>query len=215
MYPDVLGSSGAFFITSLISLFVIVDPTGNVFSYLALSGGSASPAARQLAWRAPLYAFLILALFIFIGRLILKFFGISLPAMQIAGGLLLFRIAFDMLEARGHFNRLDTSSSLVAADYRDIALVPLAMPLLSGPGAIATVLVLSSRAQNTLEVALLLVALTAIMSITYLFFRFAEPLLRLLKENGLRLLTRLMGLILAALAVEFVLQGLKGAFPWP
>lgn len=215
MYPDVLGSSGAFFITSLISLFVIVDPTGNVFSYLALSGGSASPAARQLAWRAPLYAFLILALFIFIGRLILKFFGISLPAMQIAGGLLLFRIAFDMLEARGHFNRLDTASSLVAADYRDIALVPLAMPLLSGPGAIATVLVLSSRAQNTLEVALLLVALTAIMSITYLFFRFAEPLLRLLKENGLRLLTRLMGLILAALAVEFVLQGLKGAFPWP
>lgn len=215
MYPDVLGSSGAFFITSLISLFVIVDPTGNVFSYLALSGGSASPAARQLAWRAPLYAFLILALFIFIGRLILKFFGISLPAMQIAGGLLLFRIAFDMLEARGHFNRLDTSSSLVAADYRDIALVPLAMPLLSGPGAIATVLVLSSRAQNTLEVALLLVALTAVMSITYLFFRFAEPLLRLLKENGLRLLTRLMGLILAALAVEFVLQGLKGAFPWP
>ncbi|MDP3182107.1 MAG: MarC family protein [Desulfobaccales bacterium] len=215
MYPDVLGSSGAFFITSLISLFVIVDPTGNVFSYLALSGGSASPAARQLAWRAPLYAFLILALFIFTGRLILKFFGISLPAMQIAGGLLLFRIAFDMLEARGHFNRLDTASSLVAADYRDIALVPLAMPLLSGPGAIATVLVLSSRAQNTLEVALLLVALTAIMSITYLFFRFAEPLLRLLKENGLRLLTRLMGLILAALAVEFVLQGLKGAFPWP
>lgn len=215
MYPDVLGSSGAFFITSLISLFVIVDPTGNVFSYLALSGGSASPAARQLARRAPLYAFLILALFIFIGRLILKFFGISLPAMQIAGGLLLFRIAFDMLEARGHFNRLDTSSSLVAADYRDIALVPLAMPLLSGPGAIATVLVLSSRAKNTLEVALLLVALTAIMSITYLFFRFAEPLLRLLKENGLRLLTRLMGLILAALAVEFVLQGLKGAFPWP
>lgn len=215
MYPDVLGSSGAFFITSLISLFVIVDPPGNVFSYLALSGGAASPAARQLARRASLYAFLILALFIFIGRLILKFFGISLPAMQIAGGLLLFRIAFDMLEARGHFNRLDTSSSLVAADYRDIALVPLAMPLLSGPGAIATVLVLSGRAKTALEVALLLMALTAIMSITYLFFRFAEPLLRLLKENGLRLLTRLMGLILAALAVEFVLQGLKGAFPWP
>lgn len=213
MLPDFLGSMGAFFITSFISLFVIIDPPGNVFPYLALSAGYAPPAARGLAWRASFYAFLILALFIVIGRFILRFLGISLPALQIAGGLILFTIALDMLHGQGHFNRMDTSSSLVATDYRDIALAPLAMPLLSGPGAITTVLVLTSRAKTATENGLILLALILIMFFTYFLFRFAEPLLGLVKESGLRLLTRLMGLILAALAVQFVLQGLKAAFP--
>ncbi len=213
MIQGFLGSTGAFFITSLISLFVIIDPPANVFPYLALSAGYPPPKAKHMAWRACLYAFLILTIFTVIGRFILDFFGISLPAFQIAGGLILFRIAFDMLEGRGHFNRMDTSSSLVAAEYRDIALVPLAMPLLSGPGAITTVLVLTSRAQTHLETGLVLVASALILFITYFFFRYAENLLTLLKENSLRLVTRLMGLILAALAVEFVLQGLKAAFP--
>jgi multiple antibiotic resistance protein len=196
-------------------LFVIIDPPANVFPYLALSAGYGPAAARGLAWRACLYAFLILALSAFVGRLLLKSLGISLPAFQIAGGLILFRIAFDMLEGRGHFNRLDTSSSLVAADYRDIALTPLAVPLLAGPGAISTILVLTSRARNPWQDGLILAALALILSLTYIFFRFAQPLLNYLKESGLRLLTRLMGLILAALAVEFVLQGLKAALPWP
>jgi multiple antibiotic resistance protein len=156
---------------------------------------------------------MILSLFIFIGRGFLKFFGISLPAFQIAGGLILFRIAFDMLEGRGHFNRLDTSSSLVAADYRDIALVPMTMPLLAGPGAISTILVLTSRSTSLLEDGLILAALGLIMFLTYVVFRFAEQLLSFLKESGMRLLTRIMGLILAALAVEFVIQGLRAAFP--
>jgi multiple antibiotic resistance protein len=213
MAPEFLDPRGAFFITCFISLFVIIDPPGNVFPYLALSAGHSPEAARDLARRACLYSFTILALFILLGRYVLKFLGISLPAFQIAGGLILFRIAFDMLEGRGHFNRLDTSSSLNAADYRDIALTPLAVPLLSGPGAITTVMVLSSRAPSPLEDGLLLLALTIVMVGTYLFFRAGEGLLRLLRENGLRLLTRLMGLILAALAAQFILQGLQGAFP--
>jgi len=212
MFPIFSGSTVSFFVTALISLFVIIDPPGNVFPYLALSSAS-GPSTRGVARQACLYAFLILALFIVIGRLILKFFGISLPAFQIAGGLILFRIAFDMLEGRGHFNRLDTSSSLVAGDYRDTALVPLAMPLLAGPGAISTILVLTSRAHSHLEDGLILAALSLVMLLTYLVFSFAAQLLGFLKESGVRLLTRLMGLILAALAVEFVLQGLQAAFP--
>ena len=212
MYPEFFSNTTSFFITALISLFVIIDPPGNVFPYLALSS-AARPPTRGLARQACLYAFLILALFIVIGRLILNFFGISLPAFQIAGGLILFRIAFDMLEGRGHFNRLDTSSSLMTADYRDTALVPLATPLLAGPGAISTILVLTSRAQSRLEDGLILVALSLIMLFTYLVFRFAEQLLGFMKESGVRLLTRIMGLILAALAVEFVIQGLRAAFP--
>jgi len=213
MLTELSGPAISFFITALISLFVIIDPPGNVFPYLALSQAGASPERSKLARNACLYAFLILSLFIFIGRVLLNFFGISLPAFQIAGGLILFRIAFDMLEGRGHFNRLDTSSSLVAADYRDIALVPMTMPLLAGPGAISTILVLTSRSHSLLEDGLLLLALGLIMLLTYVVFRFAEQLLGYLKESGVRLLTRIMGLILAALAVEFVIQGLRAAFP--
>ena len=204
--------SVALFITSLVSLIIIVDPPGNIFSYLALSSGCSPEASKALARRACFYAFIILTVFVFAGRLVLNFFGISLAAFQIAGGLILFRIAFDMLEGRGHFNRLDTSSSLVAADYRDIALVPLAVPLLSGPGAISTILVLTSRSRNLWEDGIVVCALVVTMLITYTVFRFAEPLLGFLKETGTRLLTRIMGLILAALAVQFVIDGIQAAF---
>jgi multiple antibiotic resistance protein len=203
----------AFFITSFISLFVIVDPTGNIFPYLALSAGVGPGKARALAGRACLCGFFILAFFVTLGRLVLTFFGISLPAFQIAGGLVLFRIAFDMMEGRGHFNRLDTATSLTPGDYRDIALIPLAMPLLAGPGAISTVLVLTARSKNLLDDAVLVGAVGVIMVLSYIFFTFAARVMGFLKESGLRLLTRLMGLSLAALAVEFVIAGVKMAFP--
>jgi multiple antibiotic resistance protein len=209
-FPD---TTLSFFITSFISLFVIIDPTGNIFPFLALSSGVGQGQARALAGRACLFAFVILTFFVALGRLVLTFFGIGLPAFQITGGLVLFRIAFDMMEGRGHFNRLDTSSSLAPGDYRDIALIPLAMPLLSGPGAISTVLVLTSRSKSLQDDALLLAALGLIMLLSYIFFSFAARIMSVLKESGLRLLTRLMGLILAALAVEFVISGVKTAFP--
>jgi multiple antibiotic resistance protein len=213
MVYEIIGPLWSFFITSLISLFIIIDPPGNLFPYLILSSDFSPQAARGLAGRACLFSFVILALFVVAGRFVIRFFGIGLPAFQIAGGLILFRIAFDMLEGRGHFNRLDTSSSLVAADYRDVALVPLAMPLLSGPGAITTVLVLTSRAGNRVEDGLLLLAIIIILFFTYICFVFADQLLAVLKESSIRLLTRIMGLILCALAVQFVLQGLLAAFP--
>ena len=209
-FPD---TTLSFFITSFISLFVIIDPTGNIFPFLALSAGVGPGKARALAGRACLFAFVILTFFVALGRLVLTFFGISLPAFQITGGLVLFRIAFDMMEGRGHFNRLDTSSSLAPGDYRDIALIPLAMPLLSGPGAISTVLVLTSRSKNLLDDALLVAVGALIMLLCYVLFTSAARIMGVLKESGLRLLTRLMGLILAALAVEFVISGVKTAFP--
>jgi multiple antibiotic resistance protein len=212
MEHNLISSTGSFLITSLISLFIIIDPPGNVFPYLALSAAYTPAAARSLAWRACFYAFLVLALVVAVGRIILEFLGITVPAFQIAGGLVLFRIAIDMLEGRGHFNRFDTSSSLNAADYREVALVPLAVPLLSGPGAISTVLVLSSRSGGYLEDGLILLSLVTIFALTYIFFRFAQFLAHSLKETSIRLLTRLMGLIMAALAVQFVLDGLLAAF---
>jgi MarC family membrane protein len=205
--------AGSFLITSLISLFIIVDPLGNIFPYLALSAAYPPAAARNLAWQACLYAFLILALVVVVGRIILASLGVTIPAFQIAGGLILFRIAIDMLEGRGHFNRFDTSSSLDVSDYHGVALVPLAVPLLSGPGAISTVLVLTSRSSSYLEDGLIVLSLAILFVLTYIVFRCAQFLLNYLKETGIRLLTRLMGLIMAALAVQFVLDGLRAAFP--
>ncbi|MHB9075184.1 MAG: MarC family protein [Desulfobaccales bacterium] len=213
MELDFIGPAGSFLITSLISLFIIIDPPGNIFPFLALSAAYSPIAARRLAWQSCLYAFLILTLVVLVGRLILNYLGITIPAFQIAGGLVLFRIAIDMLEGRGHFNRFDTSSSLDAADYRGVALVPLAVPLLSGPGAISTVLVLASRSTSFLEDGLIALSLFMVLLLTYIFFRSAQFLLNCLKETGIRLLTRLMGLIMAALAVQFVLGGLLAAFP--
>ena len=209
-FPD---TNISFFVTSFISLFVIVDPAGNIFPYLALAAGIPPREARVMAGRACLYGFLILTFFVTLGRLVLTFFGISLPAFQIAGGLVLFHIAFDMMAGRGHFNRLDTSTSLVPGDYRDIALIPLAVPLLSGPGAISTGLVLAARSQSLLDDAVLVAAVGLVMLLSYIFFTSAARIMGFLKESGLRLLTRLMGLILAALAVEFVIAGVRKAFP--
>jgi multiple antibiotic resistance protein len=213
MVHDFLGPSGAFFITSLISLFVIIDPPANIFPYLALSGAYPPAVARALAWKSCLYAFVILALFALLGRYVLEFFGIRLPAFEVAGGVILLRISLDMMEGRGHFNRIDTSSSLVAADYRDVALVPLAMPLMSGPGAITAVLVLTSQARSFWQELLVLLAAAISIGITYLFFSFARHLRDYLSERSFSLVTRLMGLILAALAVQFVIEGLKASFP--
>jgi multiple antibiotic resistance protein len=213
MVHEFLGASGSFFITSLISLFVIIDPPGNIFPYIALSSDLSPQEARELAWRACIFSLAILAVFTVIGRSIIEFFGISLPALQIAGGLILFRIAFDMLEARGTFSRLDSSARRETRNYRDAALVPLAVPLLSGPGAITTIMVLASRAQNRLEDGLIILSALVVLLIVFLTFLFTEKLLALMKASGIHLFTRIMGLILAALAVEFVIQGIRAAFP--
>jgi multiple antibiotic resistance protein len=213
MVHDFLGPIWSVFITNFVSLFVIIDPLGNVFPYLALTAGLPPADTRKVPAKACLYSFIILAVFALVGRFIIAFFGISLAAFQIAGGFILFRISIDMIQGRGHFNRLDTSSSLKAEEYGDIALVPLASPLLAGPGSITTVLVLTSRASNPMESLSILAAAVIILVVAYLCFIYADKILALIKGTSLRLLTRIMGLILTALAVQFIIQGLKSAFP--
>lgn len=209
---DFWGNAGSFFITALVSLLIIIDPLGNIFPFLALSSGFPPRTQRRLAFRACLSAFLILCGFLFLGQALLNYFGITIAAFQITGGVILFRIAFEMLEGQSPITRHYTSGSLDARDYRDISLVPLAVPLLSGPGAISTILVLSSRASRPMEIFVLFISLALVLLSAYLAFCFATRLTSLLKETGVRLVTRLMGLILAALAVQFVLDGLQAAF---
>lgn len=210
-YPE--GNAGLF-ITSLASLFVIVSPLGNIFSFMVLSAGYAPKAKILLARRACVIAYLILTGFLVVGRAVMEFLGISLAAFQIAGGVLLFRIALDMLEGREAQERRDSSASLKAEEYRDIAVVPLAIPLLSGPGALTTILMLPGGVRHPLDWVTIWAALTLVMAATYIIFRFAAFLAAVLKETGVTLATRLMGLILAALAAQFTLDGLQSVWHW-
>ncbi|MCL4501549.1 MAG: MarC family protein [Deltaproteobacteria bacterium] len=213
LYYIMLDPIWPFFSTSLVSFFVIMDPLGNVFPFLALTERGPSKANAKVAAHACFYSFFILTAFALAGRYVIAFFGISLAAFQIAGGLILFVISFDMLHGRGHFNRMDTSSSLRPEEYGDIALAPLAMPLMAGPGSITTVLVLTSRAKSLGENLSILVAIIIILFVTYFCFIYADRIVALIKEASLRVLTRIMGLILTALAVQFIIQGLSSAFP--
>jgi len=211
MTIDYLRYLGGLFVSSFIALFVIVSPLANIFSFLALTQGYGLEQKRETARRSCLTAFLILAGFLFGGQSLLEFFGITLPAFQIAGGLLLFWISLDMLRGESSHRR-DTTAGLDDGEYNDIFLIPLAIPLLSGPGAITTTLMLANEAKSYLDLLIILLSLALVMIVAYLFFVNAVRLTYVLGRTGIRFATSLMGLILAALAVQFVLNGIRQTF---
>jgi len=211
MTIDYLRYLGGLFVSSFIALFVIVDPLANIFAFLALTPGFGLEQQRETARRSCFAAFLLLAGFLFGGQYLLEFFGITLPAFQIAGGLLLFWISLDMLRGESSHRR-DTTAGLDDGEYNDIFLIPLAIPLLSGPGAITTTLMLANEAKSYLDLLIILLSLALVMIVAYLFFVNAVRLTYVLGRTGIRFATSLMGLILAALAVQFVLNGIRQTF---
>jgi multiple antibiotic resistance protein len=214
MAVDYLRDAGGLFISSFIALFVIVSPLGNVFTFLSLTQGYDFQQQRQVARQSCGAAFLLLSSFLFVGQALLNFFGITLSAFQIAGGLLLFWISLDMLGGETSHRR-DTTSGLKAGEYHDISLIPLAIPLLGGPGAITTTLMLANKAGKTLDMLILLLALASVMTSAYLCFLNAARLSKVLGRTGIRFATSLMGLLLAALAVQFLLDGIRRSFMLP
>ena len=169
--------------------------------------------------RAALAVFAALVLFAAFGNFIFKFFGVTIEAFRIVAGLLLLKIAFDMMEARPARVRHTPEEDAEGAQREDIAIIPLAIPLLSGPGSISTVIALTGQAAKSPNVlaafVLLLLAVALNVLIAYVVLRSATAVTRLLKETGMRIFTRVMGLILAAIAVQFVLTGIKEAFHVP
>lgn len=200
MSPEVL-------ITAFVTLFVIVDPIGLSPLFMALTQGQSPARRRAIAFRAALISAAILSLFGLFGDAVLRFAGISMPAFRIAGGLLLFLTALDMLFERRSRRREDQSHAV--ADEADPSVFPLAIPLIAGPGAIATMILLTGRtgADWTWILAIHGVML-AVVGVTFLFFLAATLIERALGPLGITVLTRLLGMLLAALAVQFVLDGL-------
>jgi multiple antibiotic resistance protein len=193
------------------SLFSIVDPFAAVPVFVGLTATQSEKEKHRIAVHAALTCFAILSVFGIAGATIFKFFGITIPAFKIAGGVLLFGVGLEMMRAQQTASR--TTSEEVAEPSSDIGVIPLGLPLLSGPGAIAAVMLLSGRAATlqarlSVEVAVLLVGVSA-----WLILRSGTVIAKLLGKTGLNMIGRLMGLVLAAIAVQFVIDGAHEAFP--
>ncbi|MDG1077494.1 MAG: MarC family protein [Planktotalea sp.] len=197
----------AFFITSFVTLFVIIDPIGLTPLFVALTQGMSVKQRRAIAIRATLVSAGILALFAIFGEALLGFIGISMAAFKIAGGILLLLTALDMLFQRRTKRREDTAEE--DDDLDDPSVFPLAIPLIAGPGSIATVILLAGAHPGFSGLGLSLAVMVLVLLVTFIFFEAATPLERLFGKTGINVVSRLLGMLLAALAVQFMLNGLQ------
>jgi multiple antibiotic resistance protein len=196
------------------ALFSVVDPFAAVPTFLALVGMQPRATQARTALRASATCFVVLTVFGLAGQLIFNFFGITLPAFKITGGILLFGVGLEMMRAK-HSGTRGTSEEAIEAEKReDVGLIPLGIPLLSGPGAIATVIVLVGKARSFGQRASLFVAIAAVSVTALLTLRSAELLARALGKTGINIIGRVMGLILAAVAMQFIIDGAHEAFPF-
>jgi multiple antibiotic resistance protein len=203
----------SFALVALSGIFFVVDPFAVVPVYLAITNGQTDAEKSATALRASLTAGLTLLVFAAAGGLIFKMFSITLPAFKIAGGILCFLVALDMMQAQKSRTRSTPEEEQEGVDKADVAIIPLAIPLLSGPGAIATVMVFTAKTKNPLQYAMIFVAIALTSIATWLTLRGAGWIERRLSHTFLNVLMRVMGLILAAIAVEFILNGVHEAFP--
>jgi multiple antibiotic resistance protein len=196
------------------SIFAIVDPFAALPVFLALTGHETDARRGAIALRASLTVLVVLTVFAACGQLLFRFFGISVAGFKIAGGILLMGIAADMMGAKQSSTKTTPGEEEEAAARHDIGLIPVGIPLLSGPGAIAAVMVTSARADTMPEKGALYAALAVVALVCFLVLRSATAIGRVLGQTGMKVINRVMGLILAAVAVEFVLDGVKLAFPF-
>jgi multiple antibiotic resistance protein len=203
-----------FLATALVTLLVVVDPPGLAPMFLAVTGGMNPQERRSVGWRACLIATAILWFFALAGEPFLRLLGISTAAFRIAGGLLLFWIAFEMVFERRNARKSNTAETAITKDHiQNVAAFPLAIPLMAGPGAITATMLLSAQTGGDLGLFAILLGVIATTTLAcYLVFRVAEPFDRMLGVTGNVVLSRLLGIILAALAVQFVVDGAKAAF---
>ena len=194
-------------ISAFVTLFVVIDPVGLVPLFIALTRDMTPQRRRRIGWRALAIAAVLLTLFGLAGESILTVIGISLPAFRIAGGMLLFLTALDMLFER----RTERREGQTRDDDHDPSVFPLATPLLAGPGALATMILLVGENPGPTHTLMIHVVMLAVLGIAAGFFALADPIARVLGRTGTMVVTRLFGMLLAALSIQFVIDGLKGS----
>jgi multiple antibiotic resistance protein len=188
------------------SIFFLVDPFAVIPLFLAITADSPHEERRQMARRAAWTCAIVLCAFAVAGSLIFKMFGITLPAFKIAGGIILMKIGLDMLE--GHQSKATPEETQEGTEKSDASIIPLGMPMLAGPGAISTVMVLVGEAHTVWQHGVIYATILATAFVSYMILAGADRVGKYLGETGIRILMRLMGLLLVALAVQFVANGL-------
>jgi len=196
--------------TAFATAFTIIDPVGMIPLALAVTAGATARARAAIVDRAVIIGAIVILLMGLVGRALLEYLGITLPAFTIAGGILLFLIAIDMLFARRSGTKQTAAEEQEAAQIENPAVFPLAVPMIAGPGTIATVLLLVNLTHyDGARLAIVFAAFVAALAATWVCMRGATFVLRVIGKTGVHVVTRLLGIILAALAVQFVLNGLS------
>ena len=201
-------------VLSFSSIFVIVDPIALVPSFMAMTVGHTVQDRTRISGLAATITCAILLFFAFTGNWIFGIFGITLPAFEIAGGIILMMIALEMLQARRTATKETPEEQAAGMSKDDIAITPLAIPMLSGPGAITAVILLASRASSPAHRIILVLSILIVSLLSFAILRFAAEGAKFFGVITLKIISRLMGLILAAIAVQFILNGISisGAF---
>jgi multiple antibiotic resistance protein len=198
------------YLSALVTFFVVIDPPGCAPIYAGLTNGATTAQRRSMAIRAVVVAAIILFVFAAVGEAMLKALGVSLSAFRIAGGIMLFLIALEMVFEKRTERREDRAAKIAQTpEVEDVSIFPMAMPMIAGPGSIASVMLMMSRNHGLEKVAAVLAALATILALTLVALLAAGPLMRLLGARIEAVITRILGVLLGALAVQFVIDGIR------
>ena len=212
---DVSSDLIQFIILSFWSLFAIVDPIGAVPTFLAMTERDSAKHRVRMARLASLVTFFVLVIFALGGNRILAAFGVSMPAFEIAGGIVLLKVALDMLQARQTALKETPEEQAEGTTKDDVAITPLAVPMLAGPGAITAVVLIGSQATSFAHQAAVVANIALVSFITFVVLRISAVRSAIFSAITLKIITRLMGLLLAAIAIQFVLNGIQNVTqPW-
>jgi multiple antibiotic resistance protein len=202
------------FTTAFITLLVIIDPPGCAPIFASLTSGTTLAHRRSMAVRSVAVAWCILLFFAVLGQPLLRTLGISLSAFRLAGGIMLFIIALEMVFEKRTERREERAKEIEGTpEAEDISVFPMAIPMIAGPGSIASIMLLTARAEGTVQVGIVLGAMTAVIALTLLALLAAGPLMKAIGVRLEAMITRILGVILAALAAQFVLDGLERSLP--
>jgi len=199
----------SFFVLSFSSIFTLVNPIGLSPVFLSMVDHCDEKERQRIALKGVFTALVVLILFTFLGRLVFSFFGITVSGFKIAGGILFFRTGLQMLESRISRTRSTPKEETEAGTKEDMAYTPIGIPLIAGPGAISSVMIFSSEAEQWEYKLVLLGVITLVMGLNYIIFRMADSLTQRFGTIGLRITQRIMGLILMVIAVEFIISGVE------
>lgn len=208
------GDIVSFILLSITSVIIIVNPLAATLTFVSLTSEMDPGSRVRVAKESCRYALAILVIFALIGGIILQLFGITIEAFRIAGGILLFLIGMEMVYARTSRSKLTATEKYESRETEDISMTPLAFPMISGPGSITTTIVLVNEAQGSFfQIAIVLASIVVAIVLTYIMMARSDVIVAKVGQKEFRAVNRLMGMMLIAIAVQFVIAGLTGAFP--